>query len=56
LSKSGAHEVRNKVEEVALKHGMISIPDNSGTNIDVQIFDTAKLIGLTALSISEFWG
>jgi hypothetical protein len=37
LSKSGAHEVRNKVEEVALKQGMISIPDNSGTNIDVQI-------------------
>jgi hypothetical protein len=36
LSKSGAHEVRNKVE-VALKHGMISIPDASGTNIDVQI-------------------
>jgi hypothetical protein len=33
------------VEEVALKQGMISIPDNSGTNIDVQIFDTAKLIG-----------
>jgi hypothetical protein len=32
------------VEEVA-KQGMISIPDNSGTNIDVQIFDTAKLIG-----------
>jgi hypothetical protein len=43
LSKSGAHEVRNKVEEVALKHGMISIPDNSGTNIDVQIFDTVKI-------------
>ncbi|PKH66759.1 hypothetical protein CXF59_12640 [Flavobacterium sp. ALD4] len=43
LSRSGAHEVRNKVEEVALKHGMISIPDTSGTNIDVQIFDTAKI-------------
>jgi hypothetical protein len=42
-SKSGAHEVRNKVEEVALKHGMISLPDTSGTNIDVQIFDTAKI-------------
>jgi hypothetical protein len=28
MSKSGAHEVRNKVEEVALKQGMIS-PDNS---------------------------
>jgi hypothetical protein len=32
---------------------MISIPDNSGTNIDSN-FDTAKLIGLTALFISEF--
>ncbi len=43
LSRSGAHEVRSKVEEVALKQGMISIPDTSGTNIDVQIFDTAKI-------------
>lgn len=43
LSKSGADSVRNKVEEFALKHGMISLPDQSGTNIDVQIFDTAKI-------------
>jgi hypothetical protein len=43
LSKSGANEVRNQVEEVALKCGMISLPDTSGTNIDVQIFDTAKI-------------
>ncbi|TRX01721.1 DUF6909 family protein [Flavobacterium gawalongense] len=43
LSKSGAYEVRNQVEEVALKYGMISLPDTSGTNIDVQIFDTAKI-------------
>lgn len=43
LSKSGADLVRNKVEEFALKHGMISLPDQSGTNIDVQIFDTAKI-------------
>ena len=43
LSKTGAHDVRSKVEEVALKHGMISLPDASGTNIDVQIFDTAKI-------------
>ena len=44
LSKSGADEVRNKVEEVALKQGMISLPDDaSGTNIDVQLFDTAKI-------------
>ncbi len=43
LSKSGADPVRNKVEEFAVKHGMISLPDQSGTNIDVQIFDTAKI-------------
>ena len=43
LSKSTANEVRNKVEEIALKQGMISLPDTSGTNIDVQIFDTAQI-------------
>jgi hypothetical protein len=43
LSKSGADKLRDKVSEVALKHGMISLPDTSGTNIDVQIFDTAKI-------------
>ncbi len=43
LSRQGAHDVRNKVEEFALKHGMISLPDQSGTNIDVQIFDTSKI-------------
>jgi len=43
LSKSGADEVRNKVEEFAKLNGMISLPDTSGTNIDVQIFDTAKI-------------
>jgi hypothetical protein len=43
LSKSGAYELRDKVEEFAKQHGMISLPDASGTNIDVQIFDTAKI-------------
>ncbi|WP_310379672.1 DUF6909 family protein [Flavobacterium sp.] len=43
LSKSGADELRNLVEVVALKNGMIALPDSSGTNIDVQIFDTAKI-------------
>ncbi|HEY6144081.1 MAG TPA: hypothetical protein VIV55_11770, partial [Flavobacterium sp.] len=33
-----------KVEEFAKQQGMISLPDAaSGTNIDVQIFDTAKI-------------
>ncbi len=43
LSKQGAHDVRDKVEDFAKLHGMISIPDTSGTNIDVQIFDTSKI-------------
>nr|WP_294934565.1 hypothetical protein [uncultured Flavobacterium sp.] len=43
LSKSGNDPLRKKVEDFALQHGMISIPDTSGTNIDVQIFDTAKI-------------
>lgn len=43
LSKTGNGEVRRKVEDYALKQGMISIPDTSGTNIDVQLFDTSKI-------------
>jgi hypothetical protein len=43
LSKSGANDVRNKVEAVAKQSGMMFLPDTSGTNIDVQIFDTAKI-------------
>lgn len=43
LSASGSAELRKKVEVVARKNGMISIEDISGTNIDVQIFDLAKL-------------
>ena len=43
LSKSGNNAIRDKVEEFALKNGMIYMPDTSGTNIDVQIFDTAQI-------------
>lgn len=43
LSASENKELRKKVEEYALKNGMISMPDTSGTNIDVQLFDTAKI-------------
>lgn len=42
LSASGNKELRKKVEDFALQNGMISMPDESGTNIDVQIFDTVK--------------
>jgi len=43
LSRQGAHDVRDKVEDFAKLNGMISLPDTSGTNIDVQIFDTSKI-------------
>ena len=43
LSASGNNSLRNKVEKEALKKGMIYIKDESGTNINVQIFDTAKI-------------
>eukprot|EP00218_Dolichomastix_sp_CCMP3274_P004491 CAMPEP_0170165002 /NCGR_PEP_ID=MMETSP0033_2-20121228/78388_1 /TAXON_ID=195969 /ORGANISM="Dolichomastix tenuilepis, Strain CCMP3274" /LENGTH=539 /DNA_ID=CAMNT_0010402649 /DNA_START=91 /DNA_END=1710 /DNA_ORIENTATION=+ len=43
LSTSGNNTLRNKVEKEALKRGMIYIKDESGTNIHVQIFDTAKI-------------
>ena len=43
LSKTGANSVRDKVEDVSRNSGMIFIPDTSGTNIDVQIFDTEKI-------------
>ncbi|WP_044401304.1 hypothetical protein [Lacinutrix sp. Hel_I_90] len=43
LSSSENAEMRNKVTQKALQQGMIFVPDTSGTNIDVQIFDTEKL-------------
>ncbi len=43
LSSSLNAELRNKVITIAKKNGMISIDDFSGTNIDVQLFDTAKM-------------
>jgi sialic acid synthase SpsE len=43
LSLEENEALRNKVKKVALQNGMTFIPDQSGTNIDVQIFDTSKL-------------
>lgn len=43
LSNSGNGQLRNKVMKVALENGMKFIEDASGTNIDVQVFDTAKI-------------
>ncbi|WP_418264444.1 DUF6909 family protein [Flavobacterium faecale] len=43
LSKAESQDLRNIVEDIAQKNGMLFLPDTSGTNIDVQIFDTAKI-------------
>ncbi|NRA91120.1 MAG: hypothetical protein HRU26_00295, partial [Psychroserpens sp.] len=43
LSQKENQALRNKVHKEALQNGMIYIKDTSGTNIDVQIFDTAKI-------------
>lgn len=43
LSKPENGHLRKKVEDVAMKNGMIQVWDSSGTNIDTQIFDTAKV-------------
>ncbi len=43
LSDSGNGALRNKVTKIALENGMMFLEDKSGTNIDVQIFDTALL-------------
>ena len=43
LSQKDNQTLRNKVNKEALQNGMIYIKDTSGTNIDVQIFDTAKI-------------
>jgi len=43
LSLEKNAKLREKVLTVARKNGMIEIKDVSGTNIDVQIFDMAKL-------------
>src|SRR5690606_7991019 len=51
LSQKENEALRNKTTTVALKNGMIYFPDTSGTNIDVQIFDTSK-IDITKLDIA----
>lgn len=43
LSSPMSKTLREKVMKVAKKEGMLFIEDTSGTNIDVQIFDSAKI-------------
>ncbi|MFH4969248.1 hypothetical protein V8G61_13665 [Gaetbulibacter sp. M240] len=51
LSKKGNQVLRNRVYKEGEEKGMIYIEDTSGTNIDVQIFDTTK-IDLSGLDIT----
>jgi len=43
ISNKNNAGLRNKVNKEALQNGMIYIEDTSGTNINVQIFDTSKI-------------
>ncbi|MEZ4857346.1 MAG: hypothetical protein R2781_00875 [Flavobacteriaceae bacterium] len=43
LSKPENSKLREKVTKKALQQGMVYLPDESGTNIDVQLFNTEKL-------------
>ena len=43
LSQKDNEALRNKVKKEALQNGMIYIEDTSGTNIDVQVFDSSKI-------------
>jgi len=43
LSQPRNHKLQDKVLAMARKNGMIEIDDTSGANIDVQIFDLARL-------------
>ncbi|WP_124979082.1 DUF6909 family protein [Nonlabens xiamenensis] len=40
LSNDSGKRNRDLIKKYALSHGMYELPDQSGTNIDVQIFDT----------------
>lgn len=43
LSKKDNNELRHKVTKEAIQNGMLYIKDASGTNIDVQLFDSALI-------------
>ncbi len=43
ISQKENETLRNKITKEALQRGMTYIKDTSGTNIDVQIFDTEKI-------------
>jgi len=43
LSEPANEEMRQRVQKYAVRNGMVQIDDTSGTNISVQIIDTAQL-------------
>ncbi|MFD1094501.1 DUF6909 family protein [Salegentibacter chungangensis] len=45
LSNNANGELRNKIKKAAISKGMKFLEDKSGTNIDVQVFDTSKMEG-----------
>ncbi|OUS01701.1 hypothetical protein A9Q86_07640 [Flavobacteriales bacterium 33_180_T64] len=54
ISQKENEALRNKIKKEALQSGMIYIKDTSGTNIDVQIFDTEKIdFSKTDIQIGE---
>ena len=54
LSQDKNDKLRAKVEKLALQKGMTFLEDESGTNIDVQIFDTSKYTnGVFETNVSE---
>ena len=54
LSNDNSEILRDKVTQQALREGMIYIKDKSGTNINVQIFDTSKIdLSKTGLKIQK---
>lgn len=54
LSLSSNDKLREKVNQLARRNGMVQIDDTSGTNISVQVFDTAKM-GKIQFSPSLKW-
>ena len=49
LSSPENSKMREKVQKMALQRGMVYIDDHSGTNINVQVFDIAKINGTSAI-------
>ncbi|MBD8489271.1 hypothetical protein IFO69_10990 [Echinicola sp. CAU 1574] len=49
ISLGNKNNKAKEIEKYALKHGFVSIPDISGTNIGAQIIDTSKMVAETLI-------